>query len=125
MKTAVRKAKGRRCAQDAKKLMLDTFPEVHPDDIQITPSGVTGPDMTFFGGSRRVLPFVVECKNKQTLNIWQALDQSKNHYNRAKDSERVPVVIFKRNHTGPKIAMELGDFLKIWAWALKQKPPET
>ena len=53
--------------------------------------------------------FSFECKNQEKLNIWKALEQSRNDA----PQRTMPVVVFRKNHSLDYIALELEDFLNI------------
>jgi len=53
--------------------------------------------------------FSFECKNQEKLNIWKALEQSRNDA----PQRTMPVVVFTKNHEKDYIALELEDFLNI------------
>jgi len=53
--------------------------------------------------------FSWECKNQEKLNIWKALQQSKNDA----PARTMPVVVFTKNHEKEYISLELEDFLNI------------
>ena len=53
--------------------------------------------------------FSWECKNQEKLNIWKALQQSRNDA----PARTMPVVVFRKNHSLDYIALELEDFLNI------------
>ncbi len=53
--------------------------------------------------------FSFECKNQEKLNIWKALQQSKNDA----PARTMPVVVFTKNHETEYIALEFEDFLNI------------
>ena len=110
MKPSSAKAKGRRAAVEVRDLLLSTFPELEPDDIRVTPSGVQGEDLQLSPRARELLPFAFEAKNKERLNIWDALAQSKAH---VKDSKHKPVVVFRRNRTPFHVCIELDTFLEL------------
>jgi hypothetical protein len=112
MKTSSCKAKGRRGAQEIKDLLVE-HAENHfiADDIVVTPSGVTGPDLTLSPRAMEKFPFIVESKNQEKLNIWAAIKQSINHMS-AKCHGRIPVVFFKRNHSELYVCLKATDFLK-------------
>jgi len=56
-----------------------------------------------------VSEFSFECKNQEKLNIWKALEQSRNDA----PQRTMPVVVFTKNHEKDYIALELEDFLNI------------
>ena len=53
--------------------------------------------------------FSWECKNQEKLNIWKALQQSKNDA----PARTMPVVVFRKNHSLDYIALQFEDFLNI------------
>ena len=80
----------------------------------MTPSGVPGEDLKLSPKALAALPLVIECKNKESLNIWEALKQSESHASKYFERPEVkPAVIFKRNKTDLHIAMKLEDFLGL------------
>jgi hypothetical protein len=111
MKTSSAKAKGRRLSQAVKDAFHIAFPDLQSDDIVVTPSGVTGSDLHLSPKAQEVLPFVVECKNHEKLNIWDALAQSETHVKKESD---IPITCFTRNRAGKVfVALDLNNFLKL------------
>ena len=55
------------------------------------------------------IPYHIECKKVEKLNIWKALEQAE------KDcpEDKIPIVIFTRNRTEDYVAIKLEDFLRI------------
>tara|TARA_Y100001972_G_C7640407_1_gene321698 strand:- start:1367 stop:1717 length:351 start_codon:yes stop_codon:yes gene_type:complete len=53
--------------------------------------------------------FSFECKNQEKLNIWKALEQSRNDA----PIRKMPVVVFTKNFERDYIALEFEDFLNI------------
>jgi hypothetical protein len=106
MKTSSCKAKGRRACQDLKDALLKRFPELEPDDVQITSSGVTGEDLMLSPKARKFFPFSVEVKNQEKLNIWAAYSQACSH------GAHTPLLVFKRNRSKLMVCLELEDFLE-------------
>lgn len=111
MKTSSAKAKGRRCAQETKDLLLKFAPHLSADDILVTSSGVTGEDLIFSPKAREVYNFVIENKNVEALNIWKAYEQATSHKNARPDA--TPVLFFKRNRTPLLVCLNAEDFLKL------------
>ena len=56
-----------------------------------------------------VSEFSWECKNQEKLNIWKALEQSRNDA----PQRTMPVVVFTKNHETEYAALLLEDFLNI------------
>lgn len=103
MKTSSAKAKGRRCAQEVKELILEYFGEfgLSSDDLVVTSSGDTGEDIKMSPLARDFLPISIECKNVERLNIWDALSQARSH-----SEEFEPVLFFRRNRSPLYVAIE-------------------
>ena len=103
------KNKGRRCAEEVKDLLLKHSPELFPDDILVTSASVCGEDLKLSPLASKKYPFIVECKNQETIRIWQALKQSESH---AEGTDKVPVLFFKRNRSEMYVALKASDFIK-------------
>lgn len=110
MKTKSAKAKGRRAASEFQQMILKTFPQLHEDDVRVTPSGVKGEDLQLSPKAREIFPFAVEVKNQERLNIWDALEQSKSH---VKENASKSILVFKRNKTPFHVCMEIETFIEI------------
>lgn len=109
MLTSSAKAKGRRACQRLRDKLLETFTELQPKDIRVTPSGVTGEDLLLSPKAEQIFPYVVEVKCQEKLNIWKALEQAKSH----DKSGLCPLLAFTRNREKMFICLELRDFLRI------------
>lgn len=51
-----------------------------------------------------------ECKNQEKLNIWKALEQSRND---CIGSHKEPLVVFTKNFEKDYVALELKDFVQL------------
>lgn len=111
MKTSSAKAKGRRCAQEVRELLLKYAPELAAGDIYVTPSGVTGPDVGLSPHALGFYPFVIECKNQESIQIWKALEQAESHQD--KEAPKTPLLFFRRNHSKLYVALEAEAFLRL------------
>jgi hypothetical protein len=109
MRTSSAKAKGRRAGQEVKDLIVDIY-QLSTQDIIVTPSGVTGPDVLLSEHAASKLPFAIECKNQEKLNIWTALEQAQSHTKCLPGYE--PVLFFKRNRSKLYVALDAEYFLK-------------
>jgi hypothetical protein len=89
------KAKGRRLQQEVRDAVLAYFPELEPDDVRSTSMGASGVDLLLSPAARRRFPFSVEAKNRESLNIWSALDQAEKSTKEGTD----PLVVFRRNNS--------------------------
>lgn len=114
MRTSSAKAKGRRLAAAAKALLLQYAPELQDADINVTSSGVTGPDLTFSPLAQERYPFRVECKNQESISIWACLEQAEGH-----GGCGTPVLIFSRNRSKTYVALELEELLRLLSGRIK------
>ncbi len=126
MRTSSAKAKGRRLATEVQALLYKYAPELKPGDIQVTSSGACGEDVLLSPAARDAYPLVIECKNKESLNIWQALTQAESHIEpevkRITQGPvvtwielgiRTPAVFFRRNRSRMYVALPAEDFIKL------------
>ena len=111
MKTSSCKAKGRRAAQETKDMLLKYAPDLKPDDILVTSSGVTGEDLVLSPAAQEIMPYTFECKNVEKLNVWDGLKQAASHA--LKKPQAIPLLVFRRNRSDLYVALKLEDFLKL------------
>ncbi len=105
MKTRSAKNKGKRLQNSVRDILLETFKEhLEQDDIKSTTMGESGEDIQLSPAARKLIPYSIECKNQEKLNIWSALEQAENN-----SGDYDPVLIFKRNRT----VLELKDFIRL------------
>jgi hypothetical protein len=129
MKTSVCKAKGRNFQKDVvmklrQKYLLDfdsvsdtdgvfILPKAKDDcysgDITARMMGGAGTDIVLSPAAQKLIPWDIECKCQQSLNIWSALKQAE--ANSVKG--RIPLLCFKRNHTEAYCCLKLDDFLRL------------
>lgn len=109
MRTSSAKAKGRRCSQEVKELLLASQAELSEDDILVTPSGVTGVDLHLSPKAKSVYPFAIECKNQERIQVWAALEQSESHVG----GNEIPVLFFKRNRSKLYVALSADQFIRL------------
>lgn len=111
MLTSSAKAKGRRAAQALRAALLEFAPELQPDDIAVTPSGVTGPDLWLSPRAQEIYPPLWEVKNQERIAIWEALAQAATHS--AAHDGKIAAVAFTRNRSEMHVALRLQDFLRL------------
>lgn len=99
------KAKGRRLQQETRDRLLATFPSLEPADVRSTSMGASGEDLLLSPAARRLIPFSIECKNQEALNIWKALEQAVR--------EHPPLLVFKRNGSEVYAALPFDSFLAL------------
>lgn len=108
MKPSSAKAKGRRLLKEVKARLLRTFGHLQDDDMVVTSAGTTGEDLQLSPAARDCVPFTIEGKNQERLNIWAAFKQAEEHRD-----EYPPMVVFTRNRTKVYAAVELDDMLEL------------
>ena len=95
MRPASAKAKGRRLQQAVVADLLAAFPHLAACDVRSTSMGANGEDVQLSSAAREAVPFSIECKNQEKLNLWSAIDQC--HANC--EAGATPLLVVKRNHT--------------------------
>jgi hypothetical protein len=108
MRASSAKAKGRRLAQKLRDKILSSFLVLQEDDVRVTPSGVTGEDLLLSPLARQYVPFSIECKNVEKLNIWAALKQAES------EARKFPaLLIFSRNRSKTYACMDVDVLLGL------------
>ena len=109
MKTRSAKNKGKRLQNSVRDVLLETFKEdLEPDDIKSAIMGDSGEDIQLSPAARKLIPYSIECKNQEKLNIWSSLEQAEGN-----SKESTPVLIFKRNRSKTYAVVELKEFIKL------------
>ena len=108
MKTRSAKNKGKRLQNKVRDILLETFDTLEPDDIRSAVMGDSGEDIQLSPAARKLIPYSIECKNQEKLNIWESLKQAEDN---SKDS--TPVLIFKRNRSKTYAVLEIEEFIKL------------
>ena len=109
MKTRSAKNKGKRLQNSVRDILLETFKDqLEPDDIKSAVMGDSGEDIQLSPAARKLIPYSIECKNQEKLNIWSALEQAENN-----SGDYDPVLIFKRNRSKTYAVLEMKDFIDL------------
>ncbi len=109
MKSRSAKNKGKRAQNMIREMILDHFPDLHPDDVVSTLMGDSGTDIKLSHAARQKFPYSVESKNQERLNIWAALEQTEK--NTREDTKSA--LFFKRNRSKLYVAIEADHFFEI------------
>ena len=109
MKPQSAKAKGRRLQQLIVQDLLRIFPHLTDDDVRSTSMGAGGEDVQLSTAARRCIPFSIEAKNQERLNLWAALEQAKANA----PSECEPLVVLKKNASKPYVLLSWEYFLQM------------
>jgi hypothetical protein len=104
-----RKAKGREFQKEIREKLLELFPQLESDDIKCALMGEAGEDIKLSPAARKLIPYSIEAKRQEKLNIWEAIKQAEKNTK----NEATPVVIFKRNHSKPYVIMSADHFYKL------------
>ena len=107
MKTQSAKAKGRRLQQWFRDLLIEKL-DIHPEDIESRSMGAGGEDLIMARAARQRVPYSIECKNQESINVWKSYEQAQEN---SKDYE--PVVVLKRNNTKPLVLVDAEYFVKL------------
>ena len=109
MNTRSRKNKGKRLQNKVRDLLLEQFKDVlEQDDVRSTTMGESGEDIQLSPAARKLIPYAIECKNQEKINIWESLKQAESNSEKAK-----PVLIFKRNRSKTYAVLEIQDFIDL------------
>jgi len=109
MKPSSAKQKGRKLQQEVRDALLENFQgQLEQDDIKSTSMGASGEDVQLSPAARKLLPYAIETKCKEKLNIWSALKQAEENAN-----GYVPVVVFRRNHSKTYAVVDLEHFIEL------------
>lgn len=95
LKPSSAKQKGRLLQQAVAAALLERFPQLTPDDVRSTPMGVRGADVQLSARARKLVPYAVECKACEKLNVWAAWEQCQTH---VRDGD-TPLLVCRRNRT--------------------------
>lgn len=115
MKTSSCKAKGRRAALEVKDLLYHYAPDLKVGDIEVTSSSVPGCDLQLSPAARLIYPLSIEVKNQESVSIWKAYAQAKEHAkaDEAKGLLHFPVVFFRRNRSELLVCLSAEHLMKL------------
>ena len=111
IKTSSAKSKGRRLQQHVRDLLLEKTEKygLVSGDIESIGMGQSGRDVLLSPAAEKVVPFDIETKNQEKINIWSAIEQAE--YNTKKG--RIPMVVFKRNRSKVYACIELDKLIDL------------
>jgi hypothetical protein len=81
----------------------------HKDDVKPAIMGESGVDIHLSPAMQERLPLAIECKYRESLNIWDAMKQAEAN---AVRTGLKPALIFKRARSPVYVAVKFDDF--IW-----------
>lgn len=103
------KAKGRRLQQLVVSDLLSLFEHLTEDDIRSTSMGASGEDIQMSPLARQSIPFSIEAKNQERVNVWASIEQARS--NCPKDI--TPIVVMKKNGEQPQVVIPWRKFLNL------------
>ena len=110
MRTSSRKAKGRRLQNWVRDELLSRFPKLTDEDIFCAIMGESGADVKFSPQAQKVLPYSVECKNKETFKgIYDIMKQAQSNTK----VTQIPLGIIKMNSEQPLALIDARHFLDL------------
>ena len=111
MKSRSAKNKGARLQNQVAQILAETFELTcgKDEDLQGREMGQSGTDIRMSRDAKKKIPFDIECKNTEKLNIWSALSQAEANT----EAERTSLVIFKRNRSKTYAVLELEALLAL------------
>lgn len=104
-----RKQKGRKFQQDIRDDIQNISPRLTLNDVRSTSMGAQGVDIQLSGVGIEEIPFAIECKRKEAMNVHGDYIQAKEH---AKKEKLLPLLVSKRNHESALVHLEW-DVFKI------------
>lgn len=105
---ASRKAKARRLQNETAKSIRDAF-GLPDEDVMPVPMGVNGMDIKLSDRARQVFPFAVENKARESISIWESMEQAEAN---APDGLE-PLVVFRRNRSKTYACLEFDVLLRL------------
>ena len=96
MKIRSAKNKGLGFQKEIQQQLLQTFPELQPEDIKTAVASQPGQDLKLSPAARRLIPYSFQCKRSESLNIYRAIEQSKSNC-----KNYCPAVVFRKNRMEP------------------------
>ena len=108
MKPQSAKSKGRKLQQWFTKLLVDVL-DMEEEDLESRPMGSQGEDSMMGKLSRGKVPYSIECKNQEAVNVWKAYAQAQE---KCKSYE--PLVVIKRNRSKPLVLVDAEHFVSLF-----------
>ena len=103
------KAKGRRLQNIVRDALRDAFTSLAQEDIKSQTMVMTGEDIVLSPIARKKIPYSIECKNQERLQVWKSLKQAED--NKAENCE--PMLVIKRNGTKPYVVIDFDKFISL------------
>jgi len=103
------KQKGRLGQQEIRDFLLETFPELEPDDVKSTIMGDTGADIQLSPKAQKIIPISIEVKRRKSglKTVYGWMDQATNH------SKGPPVVFYRSDRQPWLVVVNLEHYLSL------------
>ena len=95
------------------KLRAAFSSSLEEDDIKSQTMGMTGEDIVLSPAARKLIPYSIECKNVERLNVWQCIKQTENNV----QEDCNPALVIKRNQTDTYVIIPL----ELWISIIQKK----
>lgn len=107
--TRAAKAKGRAGQNEIRDKILETFPELEPDDVKSTTMGDTGEDIQLSPAARRKIPITIEVKRRKSgmKTAYDYLQQASNH------GKGEPVVFFRSDRNPWIVMLHIDHYMEL------------
>jgi hypothetical protein len=111
-----RKAKGRRCSQETRDLLLKYAPDLE-NHIRVTSMGANGADVWLSPEAFKKFPLIIENKACEAFSPWAAYEQACSHAKEYAQYETkgYPAVFYRRNRSELMVTLKAEDFIKLIA----------
>ena len=70
--------------------------------------GESGEDIQLSPAARKLIPYAIECKNQEKINIWKSYFQAQENSN-----EHEHIVVIKRNNHKPLLLIDAEHFIDL------------
>jgi len=89
------KNKAVRLQNAIRDILYEMYPKLRPGDIKTAVMGESGIDIILSPTAQDMIPFDIEAKNTERLNLWDSIAQAEANAVQG----RIPLVVFKRNRS--------------------------
>ena len=109
MTPASGKAKGRNLQQWVLTKIHEYFPSLEEGDAKSTSMGVNGEDVQLSPAARRLFPYSVECKSRDSIAVYGWLTQAVTNAPKGV----TPLLVVKQNRSKPLVIIDAEVFFNL------------
>lgn len=106
--TASRKAKGRNLQKLVRDSILESFPQLEPDDCKSTAMGQGGEDVQLSPAARKVFPYSVEAKRHKAFAVYGPFEQAK-----INSKGYQPLLVIQGDRKKPLAILDFEHFMEL------------